>query len=441
MALSAAEASAQILAHIPRLAAERVSLNDALAFVLAEDVVAPIDLPSWRNSSMDGYAVRAADLADGTTSLRVVGEVPAGAKPSGDIGPGEAMKVMTGAPVPDSADTVIRVEDTDAGPDSPSAPASESSAGRSPDSSFPRKRESISPDGVAIRSTRDSGRNVRPAGEDYHRGDKLGTTGQLVTPALIGVLASAGSAQVSVFRKPRVAVVTSGDELVTIADFESVRAGDRIVSSNSYTLPALIRTLGAHPIEAGIAADTPESLRAAIESALECDLLLTSGGISVGERDYTRDVMRDLGAEMKFWRVRIRPGGPMGFGIVNGIPWIGLSGNPVSAMVTFELYVRPAILKMCGHTDLFPVPLTVTLDDPITVSGDLTHFLRVIIMPDGTTFHARLTGTQSSGALTSMARANALLIVPEGRQQYEPGEQLRAIVLDDRTIRSCAFPA
>lgn len=410
--ISAAEASSRILEAIPRMSVESIPLTMAAEHVLAEGVRAPVNLPPWRTSSMDGYAVHAADLSELPARLRVVGDVPAGAPPASSLERGTAVRVMTGAPVPDGADTVVRIEDTDRGMET-----------------------------VTIRAARDAGRNVRPLGEDYTTDTLLAEPGDVVTPALMGVLASAGTATVCVHRRPSVCVVASGDELVMLDQFDKVKRAERIVSSNSYTLPALVREAGGVPRDMGIVHDDPAALRERIESSRACDLLITTGGISVGERDYTRSVLASLGAEQRFWRVRIRPGGPLAFGILDGRPWIGLSGNPVSAMVTFELYVRPAIRKMLGHSRLFRSPVPVTLDEPVTVSGDLMHFLRVILHADESgVVHARLTGTQSSGALRSMALANALLVVPEGRTRYEPGETLRALPLRRSTLMTSAFP-
>jgi len=325
---------------------------------------------------------------------------------------GEAIKIMTGAPVPPGADTVVRVEDTDAG------------------SEF-----------VEIRSSRDAGRNVRPLGEDFLKGDVILAAGDYVSPAAIGVLASSGIATVATYRQPTVSIVSSGDELVRVEGFDAVMSGHRIVSSNSYSLPAMVREAGGRPRDGGITRDDPLALRSAIEGAMACDLLITSGGVSVGDHDFTRTVMASMGVDIKFWRARIRPGGPIVFGVIDGRPWIGLPGNPVSAMVTFELFVRPAILKMLGETLIFPAARTVTLDEHISLVGDLTHYLRVVITQRDGVDHARLTGTQSSGALTSMLRANALLIVPEGQRECHPGDQLRAIPLRSSVFRSATFPA
>lgn len=417
-ALGAAAAAAEILAHTPRLPPETVPLADALGRVAAEDVRAGLAMPPWRAASMDGYAIRAADLEHGTpVRLTVTGDVAAGGTAARALARGEAVRIATGAPVPDGADSVIRVEDTDAGRAT-----------------------------VEIRAARDALHNVRPAGEDYRSGDVLVRAGEHIGPATIGVLASAGITTIAVVRRPTVAIVGSGDELVLLDDFQEVTAGRRIVSSNSYTLPAQTRLLGAIPRDFGVARDSADDLRARIEMARGCDLLITTAGVSVGERDHTRATMEALGARLVFWRVRIRPGAPMAFGTLDGIPWLGLSGNPVSAMVTFELFARPAILRMSGHELVHPRTIDVTLVEPVTIGATLTHFLRAVVTPGDAGVTARLTGTQSSGALTSMQRANALLVVPPERQRYEAGETLRAIPLrppvpGDPLCMSDEFPA
>lgn len=410
-AITATEASRLILASIERMPVERVPLTSSLGAIVAETVVAGVSIPPWRSASMDGYALRSDDITAVPRTLGVIGEIVAGGTSWPTVGTGEAVKIMTGAPVPDAADTVIRVEDTDGGADV-----------------------------VEIRNGRDARRNVRPRGEDFQDGDVLLNAGDRVTPAAIGVLASAGITTVATYRPPTVAIVASGDELVRVEDFASVTRGERIVSSNSYSLHAMVRDAGGRPRDGGITPDSPTALRDAIDGVMACDLLITSGGVSVGERDFTRTVMRDMGADVKFWRARIRPGGPLVFGVVDGRPWIGLPGNPVSALVTFELFVRPAILKMLGQTQLFPALQVVTLDERVTVSGDLTHYLRVVVSPQDDGLHARLTGTQSSGALTSMMRADALLILPEGRREYQAGDQLRALPLRGSLFRTSTFP-
>jgi molybdopterin molybdotransferase len=416
--LPVAEAVERVVADIRPLAAERVALLDALGRVLAQPVVAPLTLPLWDNSAMDGYAVRGADIApaspDRPVVLPVRETVAAGQFPSGPLEPGVAVRIMTGAPVPAGADTVVRVEDTDGGTER-----------------------------VTIRDARDAGRNIRARGEDLREGSVVLAPGDVVGPAQIGVLASVGAAAVEVHRRPRVAILASGDELVDLDRFSEALAGRRIVSSNSYALHALIRAAGGEPVNLGLARDDPADLRERFARAAGCDLLVTTAGVSVGEYDYTRDVLQSLGAEMKFWKVRMRPGAPLGFGLLRiappggdgaapGVPWIGLPGNPVSTMVTFELFVRPAIRRMLGHARLFRRPVPVTVEERVTVAGKLTHFLRAVVtaQPDGS-LTARLTGPQGSGILTSMARANALLVVPEDRPRTEAGERLNALILAD----------
>jgi molybdopterin molybdotransferase len=398
--LDVPEAVARVLADVHTLAPETVPLLSALGRVLARDVTAGVTLPPWDNSAMDGYAVRGADLARLPARLRVIESIAAGQFPTREVGPGDATRIMTGAPTPRGADTVVRVEDTDGGTEQ-----------------------------VEVRAARDAGKNVRPRGEDMLEGRVVMTRGSAVGAAQLGVLAAVGCATVHVHRAPRVAILTSGDELVELERFDEVRAGRKIVSSNSYTLQALVREAGGDPVYLGIAADTRESLRSHLERARSADLIITSAGVSVGEYDYIRDVLRELGAKMKFWRVRMRPGAPIGFGLLDATPWIGLPGNPVSTMVTFELFARPAIRRLRGHARLFRRPFPVRLDEPVSTGGELTHFLRAIITRRGSEPRARLTGPQGSGILTSMSAANALLIVPRDRPNVPAGDQLNAFAL------------
>lgn len=404
--LSPAEASARILEDIEPLPAEEADTIDCAGRVSAADVVARVTIPPWNNASMDGFAVRAADVrsasADAPVSLPVVESIAAGQFPSRALRAGEAMRIMTGAPVPEGADTVVRIEDTDGGGD-----------------------------GVAIKDARDSGRNVRPAGEDFRKGEVLAAKGAEVTPTMIGVLLSGGARKITVYRRPKVAIISSGDELVTVEKFPEVEAGRRIVSTNSYTLPALVRDAGGEPMDLGIASDTRESLREKLERARGCDLIITSAGISVGDADYTRDVFASLGGKQTFWKVRIRPGAPLAFGELHGVPWLGLSGNPVSAVVTFELFARPVIRKMIGQRFLFRRPLPVELDGEVSIAADLTHFLRAKVRRDGDRYLARLTRSQSSASLTSLAAANALLIVPPEKKSYAGGSRMSALPLRD----------
>ncbi|HET7241050.1 MAG TPA: gephyrin-like molybdotransferase Glp [Gemmatimonadales bacterium] len=412
--LSAAEAARQILAEVTRQPALRMPLDDALDGVLAEDVVSPIDIPAWTNSAMDGYAVRGEDVrgasAERPIRLRVVEQIPAGAFPSHRIGPGECARIFTGAPVPDGADSVVRQEDTDEG------------------------RET-----VTIVKDRDIGVNLRQAGEDIRRGATVLSAGRVLGPAELGVLASLAVAHPLVYRRPRVAILGSGDEIVDVDRPEEILSGRKVASSNTHTLGAMIRRAGGVPVNLGIARDNPASMREHLARALDADLLVTTAGISVGEHDYLRDVLQEMGAEQRFWRLRMRPGAPVGFGVLGSIPWIGLPGNPVSTMVTFELFVRPAIRRMAGHELPFRRVVPVRLAEAVTVKPRLQHFLRVTLAetPDGP--EARLTGPQGSGILMSMVLADALLVLPEGQFDTPAGATAQALRLDE--LRHQAEPA
>ena len=412
-----AEAVERILAAAQALPEETVPLGAALGRVLAADVVAPITLPHWTNSAMDGYAVRGADVAGASETapitLPIVETVAAGAFPTRGLHPGEATRIMTGAPLPEGADTVIRVEDTDGGVAQ-----------------------------VRIHRDRDVGKNIRLRGEDLVEGQVALPRGSPIGAAQVGVLASIGQAMVRVHRRPRVAILGSGDELVELDRFDEVRAGRKIVSSNAHTLDALVRGNGGAPIGLGHAADTRAAMRALLERAVAeaPDLIVTSAGVSVGEFDHTRAALEEMGAEMALWRVRMRPGAPVGFGRVAGVPWIGLPGNPVSVMVTFELFVRPVLRRMLGHRRLHRRPVSVTLEEPVRIGARLTHFLRAVVttQPDGT-LTARLTGPQGSGILTSMSLANALLVVPEDRSEVPAGDRLSALLLTEDAGLAEAF--
>jgi molybdopterin molybdotransferase len=407
--LSVAEAAHRISGAVAPLPAMRVPLADALGGVLAADVTSPITLPHWDNSAMDGYAVHGDDVRGASeatpTELPVMGTIAAGAFADRPLARGEAMRIMTGAPLPAGADTVVRVEDTDAG--------------------------TIR---VRILKDRDVRKNVRHRGEDVHEGAVAIPAGTAIGAAQLGVLASLGQREVSIHRRPRVAILGSGDELVDLDGFDEVRAGRRIVSSNRYTLEALVRLAGGEPLSLGHAPDSLAAVRALLLRAVDAapDLIITSAGVSVGEHDHTRTAVEELGAALDFWRVRMRPGAPLGFGRVRGIPWIGLPGNPVSAMVTFELFGRPTVRRLLGHTRLHRRPVAVTLEEPVSIGARLTHFYRAVVTPraDGT-LGARLTGPQGSGILTSMSLANALLVVPEDRTTVDAGERLSALLLGD----------
>ena len=356
---------------------------------------------------MDGYAVQSGDVrgasAAAPRTLRVIGTIAAGATVDLRVGSGEAVRIMTGGAVPPGADTVVRIEDTDGGTAT-----------------------------VACTNDRDCLRNIRPRGEDLGKGDVAVARGTQIGPAHLGVLASVGMRNVPAHRRARVAVLASGDELVDLDRFDEVLAGKRIVTSNSYSVIGAVREAGAVPIDLGVVGDDPHALRERLQG-VHCDLLITTGGVSVGAFDYTRPVLAELGLDPRFWRVRMRPGAPVGFGLLGGVPWLGLPGNPVSTLVTFELFARPAIRKMQGHALPHRQPQRVRLAEDAMITAPLVHFLRATLARDDGMLVARLTGPQGSGLLTSMARADALLIVPADRTRVAAGETLDAIVLRDES--------
>jgi molybdopterin molybdotransferase len=405
-ALAARDAALRILAAVPRQPTLRIPLDDALGTVLAEPLVSPLDLPAWTNSAMDGYAARGADVrgasAEAPVRLRVVEQIPAGRFPTRILQPGECARIFTGAPLPAGADTVIRQEDTDFGTES-----------------------------VEIRSDRDVGVNIRRAGEDIRRGETVLPAGTELGAAELGVLASLAVAHPLVFRRPRVGILGGGDEIVDVDQPEEILSGRKVASSNSHTLAALVRLAGGEPINFGLARDTRASVREHLARAPECDLLITSAGISVGEHDHLRDAVEEMGGRLDFWKLRMRPGAPVGFGAVLGVPWVGLPGNPVSVMVTFELFGRPAIRAMAGHQLPFRRTAPVRAAEPIVLKPKLQHFLRAIVTGTPTGPEARLTGPQGSGILTSMVRANALLVIPEGQHDTPAGAAVTALRLDD----------
>ena len=420
--LSAEQGLERILARCPILPAVDLDLVDDAAELgpdraLAEDVVAEIDHPPWDNSAMDGYAVHVDDVASATeetpVELPVSDDVPAGAFPRGPLARGTAVRVMTGAPVPAGATGVVRVEHT------------------GPGGADDRSRRS-----VRFLRASDAERNIRRRGEDLRRGELVVARGQALTPAVIGTLAMQGRRRVPVRRRPRVGVLANGDELAGFQDVEAVRAGRKIMNSNSYALAAQLRRAGALPVDLGIAADTAAAVRGALERALTgdtaCDAVISSAGVSVGEHDQVKRALDELGFEREFWRLRIRPGSPMTFGILAGRPLWGLPGNPVSAMVTFEIFLRPAIRQMAGHARPRRPRLRAVAAETIRSPEALTHFYRVELehRADGPPL-ARLTGPQGSGILTSMVRADALAVIPDGTGEIPAGAPVDVLLLDE----------
>lgn len=405
------EATARILTNIERLPAQTVSLLDSFGRVLAEDVHAPVSLPPFANSSMDGFAVRAADIAAASQAapaqLNVVMDIPAGTAPQGQLRAGEAARIMTGAPLPEGADAIVPVEQTDqhwrSSGDEPLAPT------------------------VNILSPVKLGDYVRDVGEDIHAGNIVLTAGTVIRAQEMGVLAGIGRGTISVIRAPRIAIVSTGDELVGVD--EPLTPG-KIRDMNSYTLYGLTLTYGAVPIRIPTAGDTLESVRQRFNEAIshQPDMIISSAGVSVGAFDVVRTVLDELG-HVDFWRVNLRPGKPLAYGQLGGIPFFGLPGNPVSVMVTYDVFVRPALLKMTGSSDALPTVKAV-MGEPLRSDGRQTY-LRVKLSREDGQLVARTTGTQSSGALMSMVQADGLLIIPEGLTEVVAGQ-----TFDVRLLRS-----
>jgi molybdopterin molybdotransferase len=408
--LTVAEALALVLEGVSVLPFETVSLLEALGMVLAQPVVANDTLPPFANSSMDGFAVRAADVLGATVAapveLTVVADIAAGRVPTRAVGPGETARIMTGAPLPDGADAVVPVEDT----------------------SVPWRDQSADlPQTVAIRRAVNPGDSVRYPGEDIRQGDVVMPAGRTLRPQEIGVLAALGVARVSVVRRPRVGVLATGDELVTV---EEALTPGTIRNSNSYGLAAHITAAGGEPILVGIARDTEAAVREKLQTGLDqnVDLFISSAGVSVGAYDVVKAVLETAGG-MTFWRVRMRPGKPLAYGRYAGVPYLGLPGNPVSALVSFERFARPAVLKMGGHTDLERPRVMVRLVDEIHSDGR-ESYVRGIVERSGANYRAKVTGAQGSHLMTSLVQANALLIVPEGVRHVPAGEMLEAMMID-----------
>jgi molybdopterin molybdotransferase len=400
--ISVEEALERILAQINSLDVTTVSLSQSLGLVLAEDVVAQEDIPPFANSAMDGYALLSKDSQprEGQPPrLRVTGGVAAGYVAEHAVEEGTAMRIMTGAPVPLGADSVIQVELTRSdGPEN---------------------------DWVEILQEVTPGNNIRPAGEDMRRGQQVLARGTEIGPWEIGVLATLGWANVPVIRRPRVAILGTGDEVIDVD--EPLQPG-KIRNSNSYLLEAAVREAGAEPRRLGVARDTVESLREKFTEAVQSDLIITSGGVSVGDFDLVKDIMREQG-EINFWRINMRPGKPVAFGHIGGVPLLGLPGNPVSAAVTFELFGRPVIRKMLGHTRLLHAQVEVVVEDGVDDVVSRRHYVRAHVEWRDGRLVARTTGNQGSNITTSLLNANALVIVPEGGVAIRPGDTAKAIML------------
>ncbi|TAJ99274.1 MAG: molybdopterin molybdenumtransferase MoeA [Candidatus Manganitrophaceae bacterium] len=404
--ISVEEAQKIILAEIRRIGTERVPLGPSLGRTLAEEIASPLDHPPWDTSAMDGYAVRGSDTAGASPgaprTLKIIEEIPAGTMPQKTVQPGEASKIMTGAPLPEGADAVVKVEETER-----------------------------SGDQVRIFEAAEEGDFIRKKGEAVRTGDLILKKGIRIRPADIAMMASIGRSVVPVYQQPRVAILSTGDEL---ADLDEPRGPNKILNSNGYGLAAQVIEAGGVPIVLGIAKDTPGDLRAKLKQGLHADFILASGGVSMGDYDFVRDVLAELGAEMKFWKVAMKPGQPLAFGVIAGKPAFGLPGNPVSAMVSFEQFVRPALLKTAGRDDLLRPILHATLEEEVRKHPGKRHFMRAIVSVQNGEYRVRTTGDQDSHILLSLVKANALMILSEEGDRVQAGEKVAVQLLSDLLV-------
>jgi molybdopterin molybdotransferase len=400
--VSVEEALEKILSRIRPLGVEKVSILDALGRIIAEDIDTPRDIPPFDNSGMDGYAVKFKDVKNASKSnpvhLTVIDHLPAGLKSLKTIKKGQAIRIMTGAPIPRGADAVIPIEET-------------------------KKKGKM----VYILRASTPGVNIRKAGEDVKKGERVISAGDLIRPAEVGMLASVRRSFVSVYQRPFVAILCTGEELVDVdGDLREIK----IVSSNSYTLAAQVKDCGAIPIQLGIARDRKEEIEEKLRQGIRADVLISSAGVSTGDFDFVRDALDDLGMETVFWKVAMKPGKPLVFGMIQGKPVFGLPGNPVSSMVSFEQFVRPALLKMMGHRKLFRPIIKAILKEDIHKDPGRRHFIRALVSYVNHQYVVSTTGSQGSGILRSMIKANGLVIIPENQEWMKAGEKVKVQLLD-----------
>ena len=415
--ISVEEALEKVLSYVEVLEPERKPILDCLGQVLAEDVYSDIDIPPLDNSAMDGYALRAQDTWGASESspryLVVVGEVAAGSMPTKEVRLGMAIRIMTGAPLPEGADAVVRFEDTD---------------------EVNRKSSGSDLSQIGILCQAKKGLNVRGRGEGIARGDLVLKKGKVLRPQEIGVLASLGRSTALVIRRPIVAILATGDELVGV---DQPLAPGKIHDSNTYTIAAEVSRYGGVPKILGIGRDSVRSLTEKIDKGLDADMLITSGGVSKGDYDIVKDVLAEHG-EVGFWTVCMKPGKPLAFGIIKKtevgkekkVPHLGLPGNPVSSMITFEQFARPAILKMMGKKILAKPAIRAIIEDAVVNTDGRRLFARVSVTKRGGRYHASVTGPQGSGILTSMARANGLAVIPENSKGIKAGDMVEVQMLD-----------
>jgi molybdopterin molybdotransferase len=400
-AVRVTEAQEMVLGCVQPVGVEKVALIEALHRVTAEEVTAQRHIPLDDNSAMDGYAVRHADVEgaarDQPAVLEVLEILPAGKRPRHHIAPGTAVKIMTGAPLPEGADTVVQVEHTDG-----------------------------SDTRVQIYRAPRLGSNLRRRGEDIRQGECVLASQTFLRPAELGVLASVGKAQVLVYQRPRVAILATGDEIIDPGEPDTQ---GKIINSNSYTLAGQITEAGGSPLLLGVAPDDRAIMSQRIASGLRADVLITSGGVSVGSFDYVRECLDAFGFQARFWTVAVRPGSPATFGMVGHVPVFSLPGNPVASMVTFELFVRPALRKMTGRCDLFRPRLDAVLQDEVEKRRGVRTLLRGVLRQDDGQTTVTTTGPQGSGILRSMSLANCLIDIPEDTEHLQPGDSVQVMLL------------
>jgi molybdopterin molybdotransferase len=386
-----------ILERVAPAGVERVSLLDAVGRIIAEDFAAPRDMPPWDNSAMDGFAVRSADCAPGAT-LRVTDFIPAGACSRAAVKEGCAARIMTGAPIPAGADAVVPFEQTEQGT-----------------GTLKLLRQVRAKD------------HIRFQGEDVAAGEAVVARGTLIAPPQVSLLATFSAVLVPVYRRVRVAILSTGDELVELG---KIPGEGQIVNSNTLALAAAVKQTGAEPTIIGIARDNRESHLALITEGLKADALITSAGVSVGDRDLVRETLRELGVEEQFWKVNMRPGGPTAFGVKGSLPVFSLPGNPVATLLTFEQFVRPALLKMMGHTKVLRRSVPGFLKGELRQKPGRLSFLRVHVTVEGGRYLVSSPGDQSTGMLKTTLKANALVLLPADRAEYRAGDQVDLQIVD-----------
>ncbi len=405
------EALEIILKEISPLGDETVDILNAMGRVAGEDVFAKRPNPPWDNSAMDGYAVRAEDVTaagpDNPVTLKVIYDLPAGAVPKEAVGKGETVRIMTGAPVPQGTTAVVMVENT-----------------------------RIPSDGsVNILQKARPGENIRKSGEDFMAGDLVIKRGSLIRPAEVCMLATTGAPEINVHRRPSVAVISTGDELVDIGE---TPGPGKITNSNGYSICSLVAEAGAKFIQLGIARDTKEALREKLEAGADADCIITTGGVSVGDYDFVKDVLKAMGSEMRFWKVALKPGKPLAFGVIKGKPAFGLPGNPVSSMVAFEQFVRPSLLKMAGRSAIFRAAVIARLTKDIKIKPGRMNFIRAELVMETTKegYAATPLEGQGSGVISTMVRANSFVIIPEASSGFKAGDAVKCQPFDPSILQS-----